>query len=107
MSRWRPSPAEERWLEVASELGAAVPPAAMAERTGGWRSTGPLARVALFVRCTTPAFQPAIQSPWQFAHSEPVVDVTVVDHLRPHLVLDAASLWQVTAQLTALPDLVM
>jgi len=49
MSRWRPSPAEERWLEVASELGAAVPPAAMAERTGGWRSTGPLARVALFV----------------------------------------------------------
>jgi hypothetical protein len=49
MSRWRPSPAEERWLEVASELGAAVPPAAMAERTGSWRSTGPLARVALFV----------------------------------------------------------
>ena len=49
MSRWRPSPAEERWLEVASELGAAVPRAAMAERTGGWRSTGPLARIALFV----------------------------------------------------------
>ena len=38
MSRWRPSPDEERWLEVASELGAAVPRAAVAERTGGWRS---------------------------------------------------------------------
>ena len=49
MSRWRPSPGEERWLEVASELGAAVPPAAVAERTGGWRSTGLLARIALFV----------------------------------------------------------
>ena len=49
MSRWRPSPAEERWLEVASGLGATVPRAALAERTGGWRSTGPLARVALFV----------------------------------------------------------
>ncbi len=49
MSRWRPSPAEERWLEVASELGAAVPRAALAERTGGWRSAGLLARVALFV----------------------------------------------------------
>lgn len=50
MSRWRPSPAEERWLDVASELGAAVPRTAVAERTGGWRSTGPLARVALFVQ---------------------------------------------------------
>ena len=49
MSRWRPSPDEERWLAVASELGAAVPPAAVAERTGGWRSTGLLARIALFV----------------------------------------------------------
>ena len=49
MSRWRPSPDEERWLEVASELGALVPRAAMAERTGGWRSTGPMARIALFV----------------------------------------------------------
>jgi len=49
MSRWRPSPDEERWLEVASELGAAVPRAALAERTGGWRSTGPIARIALFV----------------------------------------------------------
>jgi hypothetical protein len=49
MSRWRPSPDEERWLAVASELGAAVPPTAFAARTGGWRSTGPLARIALFV----------------------------------------------------------
>jgi hypothetical protein len=48
MSQWRPSPDEERWLAVASELGAAVPHAALAERTGGWRSTGPLARIALF-----------------------------------------------------------
>ena len=49
MIRWRPTPGEERWLEVASRLGTAVPPAALAERTGGWRSTGPLARIALFV----------------------------------------------------------
>jgi hypothetical protein len=48
MSRWRPSPDEERWLAVASELGAAVPPAVFTARTGGWRSTGPLARIALF-----------------------------------------------------------
>jgi hypothetical protein len=49
VSRWRPSPAEERWLEVASVLGAALPRAAVAARSGGWRSTGPLARIALFV----------------------------------------------------------
>ena len=49
MSRWRPSPGEERWLEVESRLGAAVPRAVLAERTGGWRSTGPLARITLFV----------------------------------------------------------
>ena len=48
MSRWRPSADEERWLTVADELGVAVPRAALAERTGGWRSTGPLARIALF-----------------------------------------------------------
>jgi len=48
-SRWRPSPEEERWLEVESRFGAAVPRADVAERTGGWRSTGPLARIALFV----------------------------------------------------------
>jgi uncharacterized membrane protein (GlpM family) len=49
VSHWRPSPDEERWLEVTSELGAAVPRAALAARTGGWRSAGTLARVALFV----------------------------------------------------------
>ncbi len=49
MSRWRPSPEEERWLEVTSILGAALPPLALADRTGGWRSTGPMARIALFV----------------------------------------------------------
>ncbi len=49
MSRWRPTPAEERWLEVASGLGAALPNADLAARTGGWRGTGLLARVALFV----------------------------------------------------------
>jgi hypothetical protein len=49
MSRWRPSPDEERWLEVATRLGAAVPRDAVAQRAGGWRSTGPLARIALFV----------------------------------------------------------
>jgi len=49
MSRWRPSPIEERWLAVAAELGDSVPRASLAGRTGGWRSTGPLARIALFV----------------------------------------------------------
>jgi hypothetical protein len=48
VSRWRPSPGEERWLEVAARLGDAVPPGAVAERSGDWRSTGPLARIALF-----------------------------------------------------------
>ena len=49
MSSFRPSPEEERWLEVAARLGAAVPREVVAERAGGWRSTGPLARIALFV----------------------------------------------------------
>ena len=49
MSRWRPSPEEERWLAVASDLGAAVPRTALVEQCGGWRSTGPLARIALFM----------------------------------------------------------
>jgi len=49
MSRWRPTPAEERWLEVASGLGAALPRDPLAARTGGWRGTGLLARLALFV----------------------------------------------------------
>jgi hypothetical protein len=48
MISWRPSPDEERWLEVAARLGASVPRDAVAGRTGGWRSTGPLARIALF-----------------------------------------------------------
>lgn len=48
MSQWRPSPDEERWLAVASELGATMPREALAGRTGGWRSTGSLARIALF-----------------------------------------------------------
>ncbi len=49
MSRWRPTPVEERWLAVAAELGDAVPRTALAERSGGWRSTGLLARSTLFV----------------------------------------------------------
>jgi hypothetical protein len=49
MSRWRPTSAEERWLELASRLGSVLPDADLAERTGGWHSTGLLARVALFV----------------------------------------------------------
>jgi hypothetical protein len=48
VSRWRPSPGEERWLAVASELGVAAPRKEIETRTGGWRSTGPLARIALF-----------------------------------------------------------
>ena len=47
--RWRPTPVEERWLEVGSRLGAAAPRAVTAERAGGWRSTGPLARIVLFL----------------------------------------------------------
>jgi hypothetical protein len=49
LRRWRPTPAEERWLEVASRLGTALPRDAVAARAGGWRSTGLLARAALFV----------------------------------------------------------
>ena len=49
MSRWRPSPDEERWLAAAAALGSALAPDAVAGRSGGWRSTGPLARIALFV----------------------------------------------------------
>jgi hypothetical protein len=49
MSRWRPTPAEERWLEVGSRLHAVLPDGALATRAGRWRSTGLLARVALFV----------------------------------------------------------
>jgi len=49
VSRWRPTPTEERWLTVAEELGDAVPGETLSERSGGWRSTGLLARSALFV----------------------------------------------------------
>ncbi len=49
MSRWRPTPDEERWIAAGARLRGAVPPAAVQQRTGGWRSTGPYARVALFV----------------------------------------------------------
>jgi hypothetical protein len=49
VSRWRPSPTEERWLEVGEVLGDSVPRAALAGRSGGWHSTGLLARSALFV----------------------------------------------------------
>ena len=49
MSRWRPTPAEERWLDVVSELGTELPRDFLIARTGGWRSTGLLARFALFV----------------------------------------------------------
>lgn len=47
--RWRISPDYERWLAVAAELGATAPRVDLSERAGGWRSTGPLARIALFV----------------------------------------------------------
>jgi hypothetical protein len=49
MSRWRPEPDEERWLDVAARLRGALARDALTERAGGWRGTGPLARIALFV----------------------------------------------------------
>lgn len=49
MTRWRPTPAEERWLAVASRLRVPADAGEFAARTGGWRVTGPLARIALFV----------------------------------------------------------
>ena len=44
----RPTPQEERWLAVASALGANAAPADVTARTGGWRSTGLIARIAMF-----------------------------------------------------------
>ena len=44
----RPTVAEERWLAVAAALGANRTPAEVTARTGGWRSTGLLARIAMF-----------------------------------------------------------
>lgn len=49
MTRWRPTPDEERWLAVASRLGIRGTDGELAARAGGWRTTGPLARIALFV----------------------------------------------------------
>jgi hypothetical protein len=49
MTRWRPTIDEERWLAVASRLRRRADEGELAARTGGWRVTGPLARVALFV----------------------------------------------------------
>lgn len=49
MSRGRPTVSEERWLAVAARLRGIVDSSVLAERAGGWRITGPLARVALFV----------------------------------------------------------
>lgn len=45
----RPTVAEERWIEVGRRLRGTIDPARLADRTGGWRVTGALARVALFV----------------------------------------------------------
>lgn len=45
----RPSVAEERWLTVAARLRGILPRGALDARTGGWKTTGPIARVALFV----------------------------------------------------------
>jgi hypothetical protein len=49
VSAWRPSPDEERWLETAARLRGALVADLAAERTGGWRSAGLVARIALFV----------------------------------------------------------
>lgn len=45
----RPTPSEERWLAVAESLRGRLPADVIAARTGGWRSTGLLARIAMFV----------------------------------------------------------
>jgi hypothetical protein len=45
----RPSVAEERWLTVATRLRGVLPRGALDERSGGWKTTGPIARAALFV----------------------------------------------------------
>lgn len=49
MSRWNPSPDEERWLAVAARLGSALQRGLVGDRAGGWRTTGTLARIALFL----------------------------------------------------------
>ncbi len=49
MSLWRPTPDEERWLEVEARLRGSIARGAVGSRAGGWRITGPFARLALFV----------------------------------------------------------
>jgi hypothetical protein len=49
MSRGRPTADQERWLALASRLRRRTDGSEFAARTGGWRVTGPLARIALFV----------------------------------------------------------
>jgi hypothetical protein len=48
MIHWRPSPDEERWLEVGQRFRE-LPRDEMIRRAGGWRGVGPLARIALFL----------------------------------------------------------
>lgn len=45
----RPGVAEERWLEVGARLRGLLASGALDARTGGWKTTGPIARIALFV----------------------------------------------------------
>ncbi len=49
MSDGLPSSREERWLVLGARLRGLLPPDALRERAGGWRGTGPFARIALFV----------------------------------------------------------
>lgn len=49
MKSARPTPHEERWLALAARLRIPTLGGELAARTGGWRVTGPLARIALFV----------------------------------------------------------
>ena len=49
MSDGLPSSSEERWLVLGARLRGLLPPDALRERAGGWRGTGPFARIALFV----------------------------------------------------------
>jgi hypothetical protein len=39
MSRWRPEPDEERWLDVAARLCGALARDALTERAGGWAAS--------------------------------------------------------------------
>jgi hypothetical protein len=44
----RPTVAEERWLTLAARLRGVLARDALDDRTGGWKITGPLVRIALF-----------------------------------------------------------